>query len=96
MLLLSAVMITGLVAAVLGVAVWRLTSTPRWIPAVIGSIGGVLLALPPVFASLQPAALRPAAPEAYATLAPAAPRVPVAPPLSPAQPGGAGTSTTVL
>ncbi|MFE3761825.1 hypothetical protein ACFXPI_08685 [Streptomyces sp. NPDC059104] len=96
MLLLSAVMITGLVAAVLGVAVWRLTSTPRWIPAVIGSVGGVLLSLPPVFASLQPAVPRPAAPEAYATVAPAAPRVPVAPPVVPGRSGGAGTGTPVL
>ncbi|ATZ25717.1 hypothetical protein SLAV_19465 [Streptomyces lavendulae subsp. lavendulae] len=96
MLLLSAVMITGLVAAVLGATVWRLTSTPRWIPAVIGSVGGVLLALPPVFASLQPAGPHPAAPEAYATVAPAAPRVPVAPPASPASPGGAHASTPVL
>ncbi|MER7511344.1 hypothetical protein ABTX82_23755 [Streptomyces lavendulae] len=70
--------------------------TPRWIPAVIGSVGGVLLALPPVFASLQPAGPHPAAPEAYATVAPAAPRVPVAPPASPASPGGAHASTPVL
>ncbi|MFG2618774.1 hypothetical protein ACGFXC_14310 [Streptomyces sp. NPDC048507] len=96
MLLLSAVMITGLVAAVIGTAVWRLTSTPRWIPAVIGSVGGELLALPAVFASLHPVFPGPAAPQARATVAPAAPPIPVGPPAAPDRPGGAGAGTPVL
>ena len=95
MYLLSAFMITGVVFAVVGVAVWRLTATPRWIPAVIGSVGGILFALPPVFSSLQPAFVPAAVPQVHATVAPVVPQVPVSP-ATPRGPGGASADTPIL
>ncbi|MDG4863238.1 hypothetical protein P8605_34385, partial [Streptomyces sp. T-3] len=73
-MLFAAVMITAILATVLCFALWRLSAAPTRIAVVIGAIGTVVLALPPLYVSLQPAAAPPAAPApAHSTSAVPAP-----------------------